>query len=146
MKLLFILLFSLPAFAYEISFTGPCDQKPIIAAEMGSKFATVGDLTVHFLRKNKIPFKGSERGINTVFNTPVGDAAIEVISNTEMRAYGWCFFVDDFGPDVFADEYPLNASIQKIEWIFGFAHYKNGEWLTSCTPAFTVKPYFLCKP
>ena len=146
MKFIFVFLFSFSAMAYEISFVGPCDQKPIIASEMGTKFATVGDLTVHFLRKNKIPFKGSERGINTVFNTPVGDAAIEVISNTEMRAYGWCYFVDDLGPDVFADEYPLDGSIKKIEWIFGFAHYKNGEWLTSCTPAFTIKPNFLCRP
>jgi hypothetical protein len=141
--LFFLLSFS--ALAYEISFVGPCSQKPIIAAEVGTKYETVGDLTVSFLRKNKIPFQGNERGLNTVFNTPVGNAAIEVISNSEMRAYGWCYFVDDMGPDVFANEYPLDASIKKIEWIFGFAHYKNGEWISSCTPAFTVKPDFLCR-
>ena len=141
--LFFLLSFS--AVAYEISFVGPCGQKPIIAAEVGAKYETVGDLTVSFLRKNKIPFQGNERGLNTVFNTPVGNAAIEVISNSEMRAYGWCYFVDDMGPDVFANEYPLDASIKKIEWIFGFALYKNGEWISSCTPAFTVKPDFLCR-
>lgn len=145
MNFILALLISFSAFAYELSFVGPCNQKPIIAAEMGTSHTTVGELTVRFLKKKKIPFVGNTRGINTVFNTPTGDAAIEVISNTEMRAYGWCYFVDDMGPDVFPDEYPLDASIKKVEWIFGFAHYQNGEWVSSCTPAFTVKPDFLCK-
>lgn len=145
MNFVLALLVSFSALAYEISFVGPCSNTPIIEDKIGAKFATVGDLTVHFLNKNNIPFKGSERGILSVFNSPYGDDAVEVISDTELRAYGWCYFVNDMGPDVFADEYPLDASVKKIEWLFGFAHYKDGVWLTSCTPAFTVKPDFLCK-
>lgn len=142
---LLALLVSFSASAVEISFVGPCDKKPIIKETLANKFETVGDLTVHFLNKNRIPYQGNERGINTVFNTPMGDGALEVISDTEMRAFGWCYFVDNLGPDVFADEYPMDDKIKKIEWIFGFAHYKNGEWISNCTPAFTIKPAFLCR-
>lgn len=139
------LLVSVNARALEISFVGPCDKKPIIKEVVSNKFQTVGDLTIHFLNKNRIAYQGSERGINTVFNTPMGDNALEVISDSEMRAYGWCYFVDNLGPDEFADEYPLNDKIKKVEWVFGFAHYKNGEWISNCTPAFTIKPAFICK-
>jgi hypothetical protein len=146
MKLLIIaLVLSVNAFAVEISFTGPCDKKPLLVGTLGNKFETVGDMTVQFLKKNNVAYQGSERGINTVFGTVTGDAALEVISDTEMRSYGWCYFVDGMGPDVFADEYPMDDSIKKIQWIFGFAHYKNGEWISNCTPAHTVKPNSMCK-
>lgn len=145
MKFLILLLISVNAFAADINFIGPCDKKPLISGSLGNKYETVGDMTIQFLNKNNIRYEGSERGINTVFNTPVGDAALEVISDTEMRAYGWCYFVDGMGPDVFADEYPMDAKIKRIDWIFGFAHYKNGTWISNCTPAFTIKPKFICK-
>lgn len=146
-SLLFILCcfaISLPAMALEISFIGPCDKKPLIKENLTGNYAHVGALTIDFLNKKKIPYLGNERGLKSVFNTPVGDALMEVVSDNEMRAYGWCYFVNDLGPDVFADEYPLDAGIKKIEWLFGFAHYKNGQWISSCTPAFTVRPKFLC--
>lgn len=146
MKLfLLALIVSVNALAVEISFIGPCDKKPLLTGTLGNKYETVGDMTVQFLKKNNVVYYGNERGINTVFGTPTGDAALEVISDTEMRSYGWCYFVDGMGPDVFADEYPMDASIQKIHWIFGFAHYKNGEWISNCTPAHTVKPTSMCK-
>jgi hypothetical protein len=95
--------------------------------------------------QNKIPYQGSERGFNSIYNTPVGDAAIEVISDTEMRAYGWCYFVDGTEPGIFADEIVLVNSINKIEWVFSFAHYKNGKWIAMCEPAYSITPDFLCK-
>ncbi len=138
------LIVSQTASAVMISVVGPCDKKPIISQNYAIKFENVGDLTIHFLTKNKIPFEGNERGINSIYKTPVGDAALEVLSDTEMRAYGWCYFVDNNESAVFADEYPLDDSIKKIDWIYGFAHYKNGEWITTCTPAFTIRPAHLC--
>jgi hypothetical protein len=146
MKFLLLVLFvSVNAMAVEINFIGPCDKKPLLSGSMGNKYETVGDTTVQFLTKNNVAYNGNARGINQVFNTPVGDAALEVISDTEMRAYGWCYFVDNMGPDVFADEYPMDNTIKKIDWIYGFAHYKNGAWISNCTPAFTIKPKFICK-
>ena len=146
MRILVLSLFlSLSAEAHVISLIGPCDQMPIIEEELANKFATVGELTIHFLSKNNIPYVGSERGLSSVYNTPVGKASLEVISSSEMRSYGWCYFVDGIGPDVYPDELPLKATSQKIEWVFGFAHYKNGVWISQCTPAHKIKPAFLCR-
>ncbi len=145
MTIFLALLFSLSTFAYEVSFTGPCSEEPLVLDQVSSQALNVGALTVDFLNDRNIPFLGSERGINSVFNTPTGDAAIEVLSDTEMRAYGWCYFVDGMGPDVFADAFPLNPSMKKIEWIFGFAHYKDGQWISYCTLAHTIKPDSLSK-
>ena len=145
MKYLILLLVSFNALAVDINFIGPCDKKPLLTGSLGNKYETVGDITIQFLNKNNVRYEGNTRGINTAFNTPVGDAALEVISDTEMRAYGWCYFVDGMGPDVFADEYPMDAKIKRIDWIFGFAHYKNGTWIYNCTPAFKIKPKFICK-
>lgn len=146
MKLfLLALIVSVNALAVEISFIGPCDKKPLLTGSLANKYATVGDITVQFLNKSNVAYQGNTRGIITAFGTPIGDEAIEVISDTEMRAYGWCYFVDGMGPDVFADEYPMDASIKKINWIFGFAHYKDGVWISNCTPAHMVKPASMCK-
>jgi hypothetical protein len=140
------LLFAINSHAVEISFTGPCALKPIINDDIGAKHETVGDLTVHFLNKKNIPFDGTERGINRVFNTPIGDQALEVISDTEMRAYGWCYFVNGVEAQVFADEYKIDSTVKKIEWIFSYSHYKDGEWLTMCSLTYLLKPKFLCGP
>lgn len=138
------LIFSFNVQAVVLSVIGPCDKKPIISEVVTGTFSHVGELTIHFLTKNKIPFVGTEQGIHRIYNTPVGDAALEVLSDTEMRAYGWCYYVDKLESAVYADEFPLDDTVKKVEWIYGFAHYKNGEWLSTCRPAFTVKPSFLC--
>ena len=140
------LLFTLNAHAVEISFTGPCASETIIADEVGTKYLSVGDMTVHYLNKNHIPFDGTERGINRVFNTPIGDEALEVISDTEMRAYGWCYFVNGVEAQVFADEYQIDSTVKKVEWIYSYSHYKDGKWLTMCSLTYLLKPKFLCGP
>lgn len=146
MKMLLVGLFLLStAQAVTISIVGPCDKKPIISQDFGNKYETVGDLSLHFLTKNNIPFTGNEHSINSIYNTPTGDEALEVLSDSEMRAYGWCYSVDNKVSYVFADEFPLTDKIKKVEWIFVFAHYKEGKWLSMCTPAYTVKPAFLCQ-
>lgn len=144
-KLLVLLLLSLSAQAHVISLVGPCDSTPIIQQELANKFANVGDLTIHFLTKNNIPYVGSQRGLSSVYNTPVGQASLEIISPTEMRSYGWCYFVDGVGPDVYPDELPLTAASQRVDWVFGFAHFKNGVWISQCTPAHKIRPAFLCR-
>ena len=88
---------------------------------------------------------GTHEGLNSVFNTPVGMEALEVLSDTEMRAYGWCYSVNGVSPEVFPHQVPLNPEIKEITWTFGFAHYYRGEWITQCTPAYTIRPAFLCK-
>jgi hypothetical protein len=144
MNYIFILFFIMSASALEISFIGPCDEVPLLVDHVPAE-ATVGDVTVSYLVEKQIPFVGSAQGIGSLFNTPMGLEAIEVISDTQMRAYGWCYFVDGVGPDILANEYPLDSSVQKLEWIFGYADYDSGEWTSYCRPAYRITPEFLCK-
>ncbi len=133
------------AFSQEIEFIGPCSHEPIFSQEFSPKFETIGDLTVYVLDKNKISYLGNEEGINSVFGTPVGSDAIEVLSDTDMRSYGWCFFVDGKLSDVYAHQYLLNSTIQKVQWIYSYALLKKDKWVSMCEKAYKVKPKFLCK-
>jgi hypothetical protein len=143
--LLITLLFSLNAQAIELTFTGPCSEEFIMRTQVEEEFENVGELTASTLTKFSIPFLGSAEGIASVFGTPVGNAAMEIISPTEMRAYGWCFAVDGVSPDLYSHEVIITRETQKIAWIFGFAHFKNGQWITQCTPAYKIKPTSMCE-
>jgi hypothetical protein len=147
MKKLFLLLFffSFPSMAIELKFIGPCDENFIMRTEVSDEFTNVGELTTLTLKKFGIPFIGSEEGLSSVFSTPVGKDAIEVISNDELRAYGWCYSVDGVAPEVFPHEVRITAETKSIVWHFGFALFHKGEWVTQCTPAYSIKPDFLCK-
>ncbi len=128
-----------------IEFFGPCETSPLLTQTINPMAAkNVGVVTISTLEKNKIPYKGNESALSTAFETPVGMDALEVISDTEMRAYGWCYEVDGKIAEVFADKYKLNDSIKKITWFYGFAHYKNGEWISQCELTSKLKPEFLC--
>jgi hypothetical protein len=145
MKALFLFLLSFNLFAVELKFIGPCDSNPIARVEVFESYANVGELTIKTLEKFDIPFKGTEQGLASAFETPTGDDSVEILGDTEMRAYGWCFSVDGESPDLYPHEVSVSASTKTITWLFGFAHYKNGQWLTQCTPAHQVKPRFLCE-
>lgn len=141
---LLLTLVSFSAFAVEMKFVGPCEKDFIMKTEMPDDFANVGEVTIAALTKFNIPFKGTAEGLATAFDTPVGKDALEVVSPTEIRAYGWCFAVDGVAPDVYPNEIPL-AGVKQITWTFGFARSVNGQWITQCTPSWSVRPDFLCK-
>lgn len=144
-KILLASLFSFSAYAVELTFIGPCSDKFIMRTQVNENYATVGELTVATLTKFGIPFLGTDQGLNSVFETPVGMDALEILSDTEMRSYGWCYAVNGVSPEVFPHEIPLTDDIQSITWTFGFAHFKNGQWLSLCTPAHQVKPAQMCE-
>lgn len=144
----YILPFLLTYSAYgavELSFIGPCDENFIMKTSVSHEYRNVGELTIETLKKFNIPFKGTEKGLASAFETPTGDASVEIISDVEMRAYGWCFSVDGVSPELYPHEIPVTAFTKKIVWHFGYARFFRGRWVTQCTPAWKVKPDFLCK-
>ncbi len=143
--LCFMLLLPLTSQAVELKFIGPCQEEFIMRTDVNEEFDNVGDLTIETLKKFSIPHSGSPEGIVSAFETPVGDAAIEVISPEEKRFYGWCYSVDGIAPEVYPHEERITLETKSVVWTFGFAYFKNGQWLSQCTPAYTVKPDFLCK-
>lgn len=146
MKMIFLATFiSFSAEAIELKFIGPCEDAFIMKTEVTETYENVGELTIETLKKFSIPHSGTPAGLASAFETPVGDESVEVLSETEMRAYGWCYSVDGVAAEVYPDETPVTPETKSIVWHYGYARFTNGEWITQCTPAWEIKPAFLCK-
>lgn len=142
--LFFSLLLPAQAFALSLSFIGPCDENPVFKTQTDlEKETNAGQITVDLLEKNNIEFVGSELGLNSAFGTPLGEEAYEIISGSEMYAYGWCYSVNGFEPALYPDKVSVIQG-DEILWWFGYAHYKEGEWISQCEPSYKRKPQFLC--
>lgn len=128
----------------SVSFVGPCSEGPLYQQEINPSFANVGAVTLHALNQSGLAFEGNERGIHSIQGTPIGLEAMEVISEQEMRAYGWCYEVDGIAPEEFPHQVAITADTKKIRWYFAYAHFLNGEWIAQCAPAYKIKPRFLC--
>ncbi len=141
-KLILAAFISFPVLAVELNFIGPCSEEFIMRTQVTEEFNHVGDLTIATLNKYKIPFHGYPEGMASVFG--FGNY-METLADNEFRAYGWCFKVDGVMPEVFPYEAYLTPETKTISWIYGYSHFKNGEWLSQCEEAFKVKPKELCE-
>lgn len=139
-----VCFFTLNVSALEFSVIGPCDPKPILKTQAPSQETTLGDLTLEVLKANQMPFQGDRSGIKMIAGSPMGDDALEVLSDSLMRAYGWCVLVDGRQPDRMPDEVPLNLATKEITWFYAFALYDRGEWKSFCTPSHQVQPSQVC--
>lgn len=145
MKFLILSLLSINAWAGTFIVHGPCKNSPsYILQEKSLKGETVGDYTVRILSKYKIDFKGNEAGINQIEDSPIGQASLEVISNTHMRAYGWCFAINGKTLESYPSQVEMIPSAQ-VYWYYAFAEYKDGKWVSQCSPSYKVKSKFMCK-
>lgn len=144
-KLLLSLLICTSAQAIELKFIGPCDEAFIMKTEVTEEYHNVGELTVETLKKFGIPFQGTEEGLSSAFETPVGKDAVEVVSEVEARAYGWCYSVDGASPEVYPHEVFITPETKSIVWHYGYSTNLNGQWITQCLPSWKVKPAFLCE-
>lgn len=98
---------------------------------------TVSAVTLSAFDQNGVTYLGAEQGFNSILGTPTGMDALEVISDTEMRAYGWCFTINGYLSHEMMDQtYFEEDSI--VTWYYGFTYYDSGEWSGICTPARTV--------
>lgn len=149
MKAIYISLFSLGmlvnSYAIEIQILGPCFPTPLFIKNINKTNSTnIGEFTIQVLEKFEIPYKGTSAGINQIYNTPIGMDAMEVISDNEMMAYGWCYEVDGKLSEVLANEFPLNKTIKQIRWFYGYAHYLNGEWISQCEKSYLRRSPQFC--
>lgn len=143
-RLVALFLLSLNSFAGTITFQDPCSKIPLFEHQVDSMAGlTVGHLTVETLEEFSIPYVGAERGMNSIFDTPVGMDALDIISKSEMFAYGWCYSVNGFEPNVYPDETFLEAG-DRVLWWYGYAHYKGGEWISQCVPSHLRQLSSLC--
>ena len=133
-------------YAVEVEVVGPCDPKPALEVYVELKNEiTLGDLTVKVLNDHRIPFKGDAQGIAQIDDSPIGNDAIEPLSSTEMRAYGWCVHVDDEEPAEMPDKVIITQKVKKISWFYAYSLYDNGAWKDYCTPSWKVHSLKYCQ-
>lgn len=141
-----IMLCSFAAHAVYFDVIGPCSRKALHAGTFITDISdSVGTITIDILEANNIPYVGSLAGISMIANSPVGLDSMEVISDTKMRAYGWCFSVNGVVPDVLASETYLSSQSDYISWFYAYTSYDSGVWTDYCTPSYTIKAEQFCK-
>jgi hypothetical protein len=149
MKYFFMLtLICAQARAVTVEVTAPCENKPVILTSqtLSNKLPTsAGAMTIQVLQDLKVAFTGSESGIQSIYQTPTGDDSVDVISDRELYAYGWCYHVNQQEPGEMPDQLILQSDTDHIRWFYAFSHYKDGHWISMCTPAYQrpLMPY--CK-
>jgi hypothetical protein len=148
-KLLSIILFAITtqASAFEFTITDICENKLVLNENIEIlNDVSAGDLTLYMFKQYEIPYIGNIDSISSIFNTKTGLDSYEVISDTEMKVFGWCYEIDGVQPDVFMSQVTIDPTVhKKMNWFYGYAHYKEGEWLTYCTPVYEDKNEFICK-
>ena len=108
---------------------------------------TVAEITLETLINNDIPYIGSESGINSMLGTDTSLDSYEIISDSRMLAYGWCYSVNGVEPNALMSEFVIDpASEQTIDWYYGYAEYLDGEWISYCTPVYKSPRAFVCDP
>lgn len=143
LRIFLLFVFSFSSIAATIEIQHPCDNSLSFSENIPlNGVKSVGDLTVELLENKIIPFQGSSKGINSIFNSPIGDQALYVLSDFEMYAFGWCYKVNEIAPELFPDEVFIKIGDQ-ITWWFGYAHYKKGQWIAQCKqPSQAIRALF----
>lgn len=126
----------------QFSVFGPCQK--LFSTTIYQNFQHVGELTIETLSHHQFSYKGTEQGINSIENSPMGLDALEVINDHEMRSYGWCYQVDDRIPEIYPHEFFITNNIKKIIWFYGYAEYKSGQWVSQCRSSHQLKPEAFC--
>lgn len=131
--------------AQSLTIQGPCSAVPTHRYEASeTHFQNVGAFTLRALDALKLSYEGNERGLNSIEGSATGMDALEILSESEMRAYGWCYRVNGLAPEQFPDEIMIETAADQVEWFFAYAHYKEGIWISQCEPAYLLKPNRFC--
>lgn len=144
---LFAMTISSSLFAGTFTVEAPCQYREAYSEEFNKdKFETAGDVTIHMLTKSRIPFQGTERGINQIFSTQLGLDALEVVSDEVMYAYGWCYTINNeitmsYADEVYLDDY-ANAN---ITWFYGISKFDKDKWVSMCQKATLRKDSPVCQ-
>ena len=138
--------FSTSASAVYFDVIGPCSNRPAYSGSFKTDITeSVGKISMDIFEAHKIPFVGTEDGMNTIMGTAVGDDAIELISDTKLRAYGWCFSINGVIPDVLSSQSHISKQNDYISWFYAFSTYDSGVWVDYCVPSYTIKSPQFCK-
>lgn len=126
----FILLFA-PSFAQTISVKAPCSNDILWRQDLSELPQNLGKATIATLTASGLQYQGTEQGINQINHSPIGLAAMEIISANQMYSYGWCYQINGVIPEVYPQEIELSSQ-DEVVWFYGFARLENGQWISQC--------------
>lgn len=127
-----LVLAPLSARAMEFEVVGKRGERLLATTPAPALPASVGAITVGELTASGIAFGGGDFGISEMFGL---GQDIDVISDTEMKAYGWCFSVDGVVAETMPDKTTVTLPDSRLRWFYAYAHYLNGDWIAQCVPA-----------
>lgn len=146
LTLLLSLILPLKSHAVTWKVFGPCSETPVYQGSFKADLnKSVGDISIDIFNQNKIPFVGVAAGFNSINNSPMGLDALEVVSDTEMRAYGWCYAVNGKIPTDMPDKAAVKSQQDTIVWFYGYSTNKNNEWTDYCSPGYWIKAKQFCE-
>jgi len=127
--IIFVLITQSISYAYTLRVF---DQNKKTILTISEQFDTpaknVYQVTQTALDQATIPYQSSEQGFYSINNIL---PTTNFISDTEFKTYGWCFTVNKVLVETQAIETNINDT-DEIEWFYGYAHYRNGQWLGMC--------------
>jgi hypothetical protein len=96
--------------------------------------SSVGSVTLSFLKQAKDEgviqsYTAYEYGVVSIDEA---SNDVEVVSDTELRAWGWCFELNGTLPETMPDHALIHSPEDKLTWFYGYAHYREGKWIGQC--------------
>ncbi len=146
-KFIFVALFVLAQSTFALNFKvfGPCQDQALLDIDTEiSKSISAGELTVELFNKNHVPYLGATAYMQSIYNTPFGLDAMEVVSDSYMRSHGWVYSVNGNVPDTYPHEVFVTNDAQVI-WYFGYVVYDSGVWATEYLYTNKIKPEQFCQ-
>jgi hypothetical protein len=129
------LLFSVVTLAATVEIRNPCVDQVQHSTEFELPAAkSVGQVSVEVFDREKIPYIGSELGMNSIYGTPLGEPSMEFPQPGVLLVYGWCFELNGVQPTEMPDKVMMNSS-DRLVWFYGYALWQDREWKTYCAPA-----------
>lgn len=140
-------LLSFKAFALEFKIQNVCEDSLYLDSDISVFLPTkVSNITFYAFESFKIPYQGNSDAINSLIGTPLGNDLVEYVSDDHLYVYGWCYEVDGVQPDVFMSQFIFDPEVNRtIKWLFGYAEFKAGKWITYCSPVYKNPRPFICK-
>ena len=130
--IILISLFSLSAQAITVEVSGEKGEQ-LFKQNIGLILpSNVGEATIAIFDQHSVPYVGSDSGIVEIYNLK---QEIKVVSDTEMKAYGWCFSINGIVVETMPDETEVIMADSIIQWFYAYAHYKDGQWIGQCVKA-----------
>ncbi len=129
------MLLSISSFAATLEIRDPCVDQAKFSGELTLSAAkSVGQVSVEVFDREKIPYIGSDLGMNSIYDTPVGNPSMEFPEPGVLKVYGWCYELNGVQPAEMPDKVMMTEK-DRLVWFYGYALWRDREWKTYCAPA-----------